>query len=322
MARIHEPLARVAEAFILVTLAAVFCTTSQLHLAPIYGALPAAAWHKELTQVVITMINAIPAMDLPSYVWTAVPIFVLGRLPFQNALSRISFIGHSVDYGPLVIEALTLAPLLLSLMCKARNELLQIWTLGSSRGATYIASIMVGLVTLFMREVTGMLSSGFHIEIFAGSSLPVTRAMIEIIAVIAAIFTMTSVKIERRALKRLIVAVFVLVIATQHLRNLPTPFTTSLVNSRLAPHGWKILARGESVTGYISVLESIGMQYRLMRCDHSLLGGEWLLTDERKRKEGWTVNEPVFGVFQMLEAVRLVQKLPLIAREKEKALVM
>lgn len=66
------------------------------------------------------------------------------------------------------------------------------------------------------------------------------------------------------------------------------------------------MERAESVTGYVSVLENLDMQYRVLRCDHSLLGGEWLVTDER-RKQGITVSEPIYAVFEMLEAVRLVQ---------------
>jgi len=70
---------------------------------------------------------------------------------------------------------------------------------------------------------------------------------------------------------------------------------------------WKVLAYGESTTGYVSVLENTELQYQLLRCDHSLLGGEWLLTEQRQRNEAWQVTEPVFGVFAMLEAVRLAQ---------------
>lgn len=38
-----------------------------------------------------------------------------------------------------------------------------------------------------------------------------------------------------------------------------------------------------------------------------MTGGEWLLTAERTSKEGWTVNEPIYAVFEMLESVRLLE---------------
>ena len=53
------------------------------------------------------------------------------------------------------------------------------------------------------------------------------------------------------------------------------------------------------------------VQYRMMRCDHSLLGGEWLLTDRRRKSEGWEVSEPIYAVFELLEAVRLMELEPL-----------
>lgn len=103
--------------------------------------------------------------------------------------------------------------------------------------------------------------------------------------------------------------------------SLPTEFGLKYANLALQPHGWRILERGEGVTGYVSVLENMEMDYRVLRCDHSLLGGEWLLTEDRRVKEGWTKEEPVFGVFEMLEAVRLVEGVKR-TNEDERALVM
>jgi len=60
------------------------------------------------------------------------------------------------------------------------------------------------------------------------------------------------------------------------------------------------------MTGYISVLENLNEHYRVLRCDHALLGGEWKSTDEL-RSQGSAGTEPVYAVFQMLEAVRLIE---------------
>ena len=113
------------------------------------------------------------------------------------------------------------------------------------------------------------------------------------------------------------------IVSSRLVTSLPTGFGLKNANNILEPHGWKILERGEGVTGYVSVLENIDMNYRLLRCDHSLLGGEWLLTEERRMKEGWTKEEPVFGVFEMLEAVRLVKGVSSTNKiDDEEALVM
>ena len=53
-----------------------------------------------------------------------------------------------------------------------------------------------------------------------------------------------------------------------------------------------------------------------MRCDHSLLGGEWLIKGARN-----SMPEPIYGVFVMLEAVRLVEVEKPIPDSEAKAFV-
>jgi spermidine synthase len=95
------------------------------------------------------------------------------------------------------------------------------------------------------------------------------------------------------------------------------------INRTLEPQNWTLLDRAWSTTGYISVLENHSAGYRVLRCDHSLLGGEWLLTHHRREKENWIVAEPTYAVFEMLEAVRLVTSpdIPALADKDAKALV-
>src|SRR5690606_24401054 len=54
-----------------------------------------------------------------------------------------------------------------------------------------------------------------------------------------------------------------------------TPRAAAADNATLAEDGWVLLDRKESVTGYVSVVESLERGFRVMRCDHSLLGGQW-----------------------------------------------
>ncbi len=76
------------------------------------------------------------------------------------------------------------------------------------------------------------------------------------------------------------------------------------VNSALQKEGYSLLARQESSTGYISVLENHHDGFRVMRCDHSLLGGQWTKAAPGYHLE---VEDPIYAVFAMLEAVRLVE---------------
>lgn len=91
------------------------------------------------------------------------------------------------------------------------------------------------------------------------------------------------------------------------------------LNATLAPYNHSIIARTESVTGYVSVLDNFEMGYRVLRCDHSLLGGEW-----QRAPKGFPVGEkfkePIYAIFVTMEAVRLVEPAP--KNEKPSALAM
>lgn len=82
--------------------------------------------------------------------------------------------------------------------------------------------------------------------------------------------------------------------------------TTSRLNDTLHRHGYSLLERQESSTGYLSVLKSNQDQYQVLRCDHSLLGGYFHATPQRLR-DNIVVPEPIYSIFTMLEAVRLME---------------
>lgn len=98
------------------------------------------------------------------------------------------------------------------------------------------------------------------------------------------------------------------------------PFSTIALDTALNAQNWTLLDRQWSNTGYISVLENSEANYRVMRCDHSLLGGEWQLTKER-RAQGWKQSESIYAAFHMLEAVRLMETEPQIQDSKAQALI-
>ncbi|KAL9038387.1 MAG: hypothetical protein Q9180_003171 [Flavoplaca navasiana] len=83
----------------------------------------------------------------------------------------------------------------------------------------------------------------------------------------------------------------------------PLPYSKTFLNTTLQQHGYSLIARQESLTGYISVLDNVKDGFRVMRCDHSLLGGEWFPQSGYETQ----LREPVYAIFVMLEAVRLVQ---------------
>ncbi|KAL8828358.1 MAG: hypothetical protein Q9170_006637, partial [Blastenia crenularia] len=94
-----------------------------------------------------------------------------------------------------------------------------------------------------------------------------------------------------------------LIQATLFSAYIPLPYTNNVLNTTLYEHGFTLLARQDSNTGYISVLDNFRDGFRAMRCDHSLLGGEWIPPQGQTS----SLHEPIYAIFVMLEAVRLVQ---------------
>lgn len=80
--------------------------------------------------------------------------------------------------------------------------------------------------------------------------------------------------------------------------------STAAVNFAIEGEGYTLLTRQDSTTGYISVLENLDDGFLVMRCDHSLLGGQWtkMLYDRAP-----ATHDPIYAVFTMLEAIRLIE---------------
>lgn len=82
------------------------------------------------------------------------------------------------------------------------------------------------------------------------------------------------------------------------------PSGTAQLNRVLRSEGYEIIDRQESITGYLSVIDNLKDGYRVLRCDHSLLGGEWTRHQDSHSR---VLNEPIYAIFVILEAVRLIE---------------
>lgn len=69
----------------------------------------------------------------------------------------------------------------------------------------------------------------------------------------------------------------------------------------------RILARSQSVTGMVLIAENLNGPFRFMRCDHSLLGGRWLVPSDRDKSQ-FRLSESIYTAFIYQEAVRLVER--------------
>ncbi|KAI8687331.1 hypothetical protein NCS56_00305600 [Fusarium sp. Ph1] len=291
-------------AFIL-GLLGVVSSVSQLNLSPVYGSIPSAVTHA-------------PVIMAGCFVGWAGNLFLRNVLPLPTAqlLPVIALNVPAIQYlaggfsdrlgcwwGPLVTEALTLFPLaVFSAACVAD----QLEDANLSMLPSFVAEAAPGIGSWAFFRLAERIANE-KLQGLIGSAFWFTRVGLEL--VLAGIYAVFSPS------KYLVLAIPALLHTAVLNTHVMTPMATASLNSTLAAQNWTLLERKESLTGYISILENLGQGFRVMRCDHSLLGGEWV------RIQGQKVSEPIYGVFVMLEAVRLIQRETPLPDAEAKALV-
>jgi hypothetical protein len=273
---------------------------SQLNLSPVYGSIPAYLHHQRA--MTITAVGALMtrrgmkkyiSADLAEYVavvayWAPVVQFLL--FPYSGKLG--------IEYGPLIIESLTYFPLLFLSMYAAADLLesvdLSQFNLPPSLGEAALPTAAYFTVSTVAKTGRALIPD------FIGTSLYFTRIGFQML-----IASTSAVLSPSRVVLFAFPAILHTLWANPHH---VSDHGFQLANSTLfATENYTILARQESNTGYVSVLENTADNaFRLLRCDHSLLGGEWLVTPEAYRK-GQRQRESIFAVFVLLEAIRLVE---------------
>lgn len=213
------------------------------------------------------------------------------------------------NFGPPITEGLTFLPLLiLSVSCTATT--LDDLELTSGRWP-WISDAAPGIFSYIFFKTVEYISAN-QISQYIGQSIIFTRLGMQI--VLQALYSAFA---PSKLLLWILPALFHTALFNVHV---PTPYAINQLNSTMNANGWSILERKESLTGYVSVIESLtmGNGFRAMRCDHSLLGGEWLVNG--KKAKG--LAEPIYGIFVMLEAIRLIEVEKPIKDEDASALVM
>lgn len=194
-------------------------------------------------------------------------------------------------YGPLVTELLTYYPLL-ALSVSSAAAFLEDADLSQFGEKFAEHAPFFGSYALFNTAEKALSSL---IPQYIGSNILLSSSSLQAIA--AALYSAAFPS------KWISLALPSLLFSAMYNVHVPLAGTTAALNSTLHPYGYAILDRQDSLTGHISVLENIKDEFRVMRCDHSLLGGEWLKSTNRPQK----VKEPIYAVFAMLEAVRLIE---------------
>lgn len=277
-------------AFYLVTLAALYTPLSQLVLAPVFGSIPSAVYHRygliAASMASFAIRGYVPALLESLFASFVFWIPVIHFLLFQFS----SMLGNPT--GPLVIECVTLYPLItMSIYLASKNlETLDLTFLNDNLAEAGPSMLNYFLFTLFERLFRILLPTWMGMnKLFSRLGLQMLVAT-----------TYTTI-IPNSYFWPAFPAVIFNCVGNVHT---PLQRTTDVLNNTLHLSDYALIDRHESMTGYISVLQNNKDNFRVMRCDHSLLGGEWTLPDDGKRR----VAEPVYAVFTMLEAVRLVER--------------
>ena len=231
-----------------------------------------------------------------SAIWvTAAPLLQLYVTPIARAIGP--------DFAARVVMIATITPVMLELYHDA------LYHRGLSMGGkswvdvNLVAAAVFGTTPLFADRIAG---------IWLPSALNAHPYISRIGFLLA---TVLSFALVRRPQGVILVTSALLMLHSLFLN--PHSSTSTAVASQtraLSSHGFSLIDRRESLTGYISVLENRKDGFRVLRCDHSLLGGQWVygLGDWPGGKgfegEKALVPEPIYSVFVLLEAVRLLNE--------------
>jgi spermidine synthase len=297
-----EYLIALVRALLFIIFAAASTAIAQDLLSPVYGGIPSSLYY-ELGIVSFSLLAITTAIIIPDHfrklhVW--LPVLAFYAPLAQSWLSGYSSVLGPI-YGPMITYCVTWYPFLfLSILSSATHI----------KAAKFgvILSFLLGLGSFFIFNFIRAAMLKYK-EDNIGNQTALTRISLQYL-----LATCAGVASPSPLLLLNIPSLLHLMFIDIHGPFLGSQQRANTALAAVSPY--KILARRESVTGYVSVLENTKTNFRLMRCDHSLLGGEWLQSPVGK-PNGLKTREPVFAVFVMLEAVRLIESLPTSEKGKE-----
>ncbi|KAG5999241.1 hypothetical protein E4U54_001979 [Claviceps lovelessii] len=304
--RLVEQSGLYARIFVLLSILGIYSHVSQLNLSPVYGSIPASIWHAKLLMAGCFLGwagNTLLRDTLPIPTAKALPIVAICVPGVQHLLGTYSQ-SLGPQLGPVVTELFTLLPLAILTAASVAD----CWQgVLLSKLPRFVADAGPGIASwALFKSIEN--KTGSVLPLVVGRFVVFTRVGFEILLSVGYMVLSPS--------KYLVYTAFPFFHTFLLNTHVQSPAATQNLMSGLMTDGWLLLERRESVTGYLSVVQSMQQGFRAMRCDHSLLGGEWI------NHGGGLVSEPIYGVFAMLEAVRLAERVPPVADQDAKALVM
>jgi hypothetical protein len=301
----HKRLEQILLTLTLVCITALVSFVSQIILHPVYGGGATGLHHNEIVFVASFTPLIIASDRFVTQQWRATA-FLLMCTPLYLPM----FFSFSGVWGPVWGPVLTQAVLTWPCVFFASHAIHR--TVNRGRIASVLSAAVLttfiryshGFLTAHFLPLIGVVWSRFSILVYLG----LFAGFIDIIPLL-----------KRREFLTVLFTFAVLVPLALFVLNRPhvLPGVTDGLIARL-PAEYTYLARQESLTGMITVVENSEVGYRVLKCDHSLLGGLW--TGIKRRElvaRGLTEDldfksvheaDSVYTAFYLQEAARLTER--------------
>lgn len=294
----------------ILTVAALSCELYRLSMAPVFGSMEYAyhmSW--EVNLVALVLITNLEVQDSRQHLLClALPVLATAGPQIIDAVASCSQqIGPR--WGPLVASLLSTLPLIyLSLLTVLRDCMRvarQYPDIMESFGKM-TAVLILGALWFDLNFVRGKANVAIQFACqYFPAPLGSNFGLMTILTCISGTWA-----VSKKPPIWVISLVATCVILTTLDSHLPISRSLRGLNDgSLKEDGFSLLARQDSVTGYVSVLDNFKEGYRILRCDHSLLGGDWIQL--RPNLAISPLQEPIYSAFVMLEAIRLIE-LPVV----------
>jgi len=280
----------VFKAVVLLSTASIISYASQIALAPVYGGIPTSLYHSKISAFVfaVAWVAKYLPFKLPFKARNLLPVLSFYVPAAQRTLARCSDSWGPI-WGPIITEGVTFYPLLF----------LSVYSTAHLADFRNFATdgIMAGVFFGYFWKMQSLVPK--HLVNRIGSSWILTRCGLPNLA--GGIYALVSPSL-------LLLTAIPAMLHTNMYNSMCT--STMGLNETLAASNYTLLARQESNTGYISVLQHNHQNFRVLRCDHSILGGVWERPPPGFEYVEKDLKEPIYAIFVMLEAVRLVDPPP------------